>query len=459
MRLGNIRLKNYRGFERFNLKLHPDVTVIVGVNGCGKTTLMSALRLLLWSYVRNYVDDIRPGSPPRIDIDDVHRIPTASGGIALQFPCSVEGKFVFPDDWDSDAFDEDDEDDLFESLHLNKTGCALKTEKGRLQWSRGSFVDVRAAEKAMDAVSEDLDLLLGADVRPTDLPVIACYGTSRLWKRSAGLRGTGRSTIRFAGYDGATSVKSSFMRLEWFVMFLFSSASSGLLNRNSIALLWKGVGDAICTVTGWQVQLPRSGEKDLLFEHGSEKLKLSQLGDGVRCMIELVGDLACRCALLNYHYKKDAVKKTSGVVLIDEIDMHLHPGWQQTILKQLQDAFPKVQFIVTTHSPQVLSTVRRENIRVVDRNANGQIVASEPLVHTYGESSGDVLQSVMEVDPLPPVPEKTDLKRLTALVDQGFHEAPESVLLMEQLIATLGELHPQLLRLKRDIQRQKALNK
>lgn len=457
MRLGNIRLKNYRGFEKFNLKLHPDLTVIVGVNGCGKTTLMSALRLLLWSYVRNYGNDVRPGSPPRIDIDDVHRIQTANGVIALQFPCSVEGKFVFPEDWDSDAFDEDD--DLFESLSLNKTGCALKTEKARLQWLRGSFVDVRAAEKAMDAVSEDLDLLLGENVRATDLPVIACYGTNRLWKRSAGLKATSRSTLRFVGYDGATSVKSSFMRFEWFVMFLFSSANSGLLNRESIALLWKGVGNAICTVTGWQVQLPKPGEKDLLFKHGSEELKLSQLGDGVRCMIELVGDLACRCALLNYYYKKDAVKKTSGVVLIDEIDMHLHPGWQQTILKQLQDAFPKIQFIVTTHSPQVLSTVRRENIRVVDRNADGQIVASEPLVHTYGESSGDVLQSVMEVDPLPPVPEKTDLKRLTALVDQGFHEAPESVLLMEQLIATLGELHPQLLRLKRDIQRQKALSR
>lgn len=54
---------------------------------------------------------------------------------------------------------------------------------------------------------------------------------------------------------------------------------------------------------------------------------------------------------------KDAPQQTEGIVLIDEVDVHLHPKWQQTILSQLRDAFPCIQFIVTTHSPQVLSTV------------------------------------------------------------------------------------------------------
>ena len=177
----------------------------------------------------------------------------------------------------------------------------------------------------------------------------------------------------------------------------------------------------------------------------------------MRSMIELVGDLACRCALLNSYYKKDAVKKTSGVVLIDEIDMHLHPRWQQTILKQLQDAFPKIQFIVTTHSPQVLSTVRRENIRLLERDASGQVSANEPLARTYGEPSGDILHSVMQVDPQPPVAEKADLQRLTELVDKGLYDEPQALQLARELSLSLGEQHPQMQRLKRSIARQKVL--
>jgi hypothetical protein len=76
---------------------------------------------------------------------------------------------------------------------------------------------------------------------------------------------------------------------------------------------------------------------------------------------------------------------------------------------------------------------------------------------TYGEPSGDVLHSVMMVDPLPPVSEKADLQRLTEWVDQGNYQSPEARQLMQGLIAALGEHHPQLQRLQRSIQRQEAL--
>ena len=171
----------------------------------------------------------------------------------------------------------------------------------------------------------------------------------------------------------------------------------------------------------------------------------------------MVADLAYRACKLNPHLASAAPQQTPGVVLIDEVDMFLHPQWQQIIVGSLQAAFPKLQFIVTTHSPQVLSTVKRENIRVIGPDANGQLIAAPPLAMTYGEPSGEVMHSVMLVDPQPPVTEKADLQRLTEWVDQGLYDQSKTIQLMQELTSVLGEQHPQLQRLQRSIQRQKAL--
>jgi predicted ATP-binding protein involved in virulence len=148
-----------------------------------------------------------------------------------------------------------------------------------------------------------------------------------------------------------------------------------------------------------------------------------------------------------------------AIALIDEVDLHLHPSWQQHILTDLMQTFRNTQFIVTTHSAQVLSTVKRENIRVIGPDSSGKIVVAPPLAMTYGEPSGDVLQSVMLVDPQPPVAEKADLQRLTELVDQGRYHDQKAIDLLQALTVALGPQHPQLLRLLRSIQRQEALKK
>jgi predicted ATP-binding protein involved in virulence len=453
LKLTKVRLENYRGFKRLDLDLHPNLTVIVGLNGFGKTTVMSAFRLLLWSYVRNYGKDVRRGATPKITADDIHSFQSPEGRNKLNFPCSVKGMVDFPEEENFYYFEEDFDDDT----PIDIIGCELTKTNAKINWLRGTSLDILARSKALDAAIDDLNRWQGEEGQPGDLPVIAYYGTNRLWKRSAGLRKVDRSTVRFVGYDGATSLESSFMRFEWFILFLFSSVKDGLFSKEYVAHLWIGVREAIRTVTGWEWKLPKQDIKQIHFKRDTEERKLSQLGDGVRCMIELVGDLACRCSLLNFHYKQDAVKRTSGVVLIDEVDMHLHPSWQQKILSQLQEAFPKIQFIVTTHSPQVLSTVRRENIRLLERDASGQVSANEPLARTYGEPSGDILHSVMQVDPQPPVTEKADLQRLTELVDKGLYDEPEALQLTKELQLSLSEQHPQMQRLKRSIARQRVL--
>lgn len=199
----------------------------------------------------------------------------------------------------------------------------------------------------------------------------------------------------------------------------------------------------------------RSGKVQLLVENFGIEVNITQLSQGQKTLVALAGDLARRLVTLNP--ESDNPLHCHGIVIIDEIELHLHPKWQQEILSGLQRAFPNLQFIVTTHSPQVLSTVRRENIRTLVLDASGQIVAGQPLAATYGEPSGDVLQSVMLVDPQPPIAEKADLQRLTELVDQGLYDKLEATQLMLNLLAVLGDQHPQLLRLQRSIQRQKAI--
>src|SRR5512133_2268754 len=105
---------------------------------------------------------------------------------------------------------------------------------------------------------------------------------------------------------------------------------------------------------------------DVVASHPEQgKLRVSYLSDGIRNLIGLVADLAHRAARLNPHLGADACRKCPGIVLIDEVDMHLHPAWQQVVVTLLRNAFPRVQFVLTTHSHLVASTVPSASIRLL----------------------------------------------------------------------------------------------
>ena len=123
-----------------------------------------------------------------------------------------------------------------------------------------------------------------------------------------------------------------------------------------------------------------------------EYLPLHLLSDGIKTILNMVADIAYRMAVLNPQLCQDILKKTPGVVLIDEIDMHLHPAWQRRILSDLRKIFPELQFIVTTHAPSVLVNTRREEIRIV---SNGKVYV--PDVMTYGRSVEAVMSELMGI--------------------------------------------------------------
>ncbi|MGL6295921.1 MAG: AAA family ATPase, partial [Plesiomonas sp.] len=199
-------------------------------------------------------------------------------------------------------------------------------------------------------------------------------------------------------------------------------------------------------------------DKSLILKHKElGVMKVSQLSDGIKNMLAMIADIAYRCVLLNGHLGEHAAKQSSGIVMIDEIDMHLHPIWQQSVIGSLQQSFPCIQFIVTTHSPQVLSTVPKESIRVLGQNSEGDAIAVSPMAASYGQPSDDVLQAIMHVDPQPPIPEKNLLDELISLVDQGEYHSSRAMVLLAELKQKLNNQHPQILKIERSIRRQQAL--
>lgn len=180
---------------------------------------------------------------------------------------------------------------------------------------------------------------------------------------------------------------------------------------------------------------------DIGLEHKHHgRLKISQLSDGIRNIFGMISDIAYRCYLLNSHLDKESAKETEGIVLIDEVDMHLHPAWQQTILQDLQTAFPKLQFIVTTHSPQVLTTVPAECIRIID----GQNIYFASA-GTKGAEASRLLDRIFGVKNRPPQDENTlMLAEYRRLVYKDEWNSEKALELRKQLDVIFQDEEPEL---------------
>jgi predicted ATP-binding protein involved in virulence len=197
--------------------------------------------------------------------------------------------------------------------------------------------------------------------------------------------------------------------------------------------------------TGWHDLDWDFEQKLLVVEHPAHgRLPLSLLSDGVRNMVALVADLAHRCVRLNPHFGEEAAKSTPGILLIDEVDMHLHPRWQQLVVELLQKVFPEMQMVLSTHSPHVLSTVDVESIRII-RLHDGAAVLDTPTFQTRGVESADVLAVIMGVDPVPQVEEARWLSEYRALIEDGKAESEDARALRVKLLNHFGGQHPLML--------------
>ena len=149
-----------------------------------------------------------------------------------------------------------------------------------------------------------------------------------------------------------------------------------------------------------KLQVDRSlGKARILVENFGNKVNIAQLSQGQKMLVSLAGDLARRLVTLNPD--SDNPLDGHGIVVIDEIELHLHPKWQQEIVIGLQTTFPNLQFIVTTHSPQVLSTVDHKCIRHICFDKHGDPIIDTPTFQTKGVTSASILARIMDTNSVP----------------------------------------------------------
>lgn len=430
-----LRLTNFRCFSTFEIDFHPDLTVIVAQNGGGKTAILDALSVAFGTFVGGFAE----GRGSHFTQSDVrlHRVRlTASNEMEPQYPLTLEasGRIAGHDpSWKRE----------------------LRTPK--------SHTTVQDAKELSDLARKYQDRVRIGD--SITLPLIAYYGTGRLWKekRLTESRRALSSPSRLAGYADCLDPSSTYRAFaDWFRYAVIADFEHKLkaaqkgreVEPSEFSLLLDSVREAVnhaLSISGWG-KLDYSAARQAMVASHPEfgELAVDQLSDGIRNMIGMVADIAFRMARLNPHLGREAARETPGLVLIDEVDMHLHPEWQQVVLRDLRRAFPLVQFIITTHSPQVLTTVRPEQIRRIEWTGDQAKVGIPRF--SLGAESNRVMRDIQGVEARPDSVEIVHkLKRYQALIENRQWRTPEALSLRQELDAWGHEYEPELTRLDMDI--------
>lgn len=458
MKLKEIRLKNFRCYEDLTVPLHEQLTVLVAPNGQGKTAILDAISIALWDFVKKF-DLAKPSPAYNIGIskNDIRIIKDIEEIVEYR----LQGGMIRQ--LDTEIIATDLNDFTWKRYKDSETAGSRTKEDS----------NARLLQKKAQKIQKNIR---NSQLEAQDLPLFAYYGTGKLWHEKRLMKKQRQNKndkkIRTFAYQNSLDPASSYKQFEdWFIQKYKELSREYAISRETkedISEIFRkiqseiaNVSDAInivLKIVGWQnPEYSEIFDNEIVLEHPQYGLlKLNQLSDGIQNIFGMVADIAYRCYLLNSHLGKNAAKETEGIVLVDEVDMHLHPAWQQTILQDLQTAFPKLQFIVTTHSPQVLSTIKKEHIRIVK---DGELIKLNAAIQTYGELSSDVLYTVMEVNPRPPVPERQDLNELTRLVDSGLYNDPKVKKLLDNVTMALGENAEAIKRIKRSIERQQRFSK
>jgi predicted ATP-binding protein involved in virulence len=349
MKLIHLRLRNFRRYENAKFQFHPQFTVLIGENGKGKTTILDAIAVMLGTYFLG--SKIKTGQSV-LRKADARLIIREKGGQVFfeqQKEVYLTAKAVLNDlphppldiDWQRDIGDRG-----------GKEGARLLRTKGAEDWNR---------------------VIDGENV---NLPLLLYYGAGRLWNIHHSVT-TEKPGSQFDAYRYCLDPKSDHKAFEkWFKKLSYSE----LQKRQKLPAL-EAVKQAVLSCIPEALEFYHDTELDqIVIKLDQEGLvPFNNLSDGYRNIVAMVADIAHRAARLNPHLEAEAAQKTEGIVLIDEIDLHLHPKWQRRVVRDLQKAFPEMQFIATTHSPFILQSLDPGEVIDLNHDALPEAIANVPL--------------------------------------------------------------------------------
>jgi len=454
MRLLNLELENFRCFQRLKVDLAPQadraeasrkggLIVFVAENGEGKTAILEAVRHLLAPFITRFPKT----SAPRLkdsDFREEWELQYTLEGTRLRrkprkpvMRLAAEAEFGAGRKavWDL-------------AIKRDRTDKTLEAVKER------DFLGLRAlyaeADRFIDGDNEE---------HPIPYPIFAYYNTERavIRNKPERRRGFQKEFSRADAYDGALDKGLNYKKIvEWFC-YVEHKQDQGMkasrdwdyrsLETQTIQLAVEKLLPGFRNIR--TVSNPLDLVIDVEDEDGVVKACRidTQLSDGYKCVLVLVLDLVSRILEANSMLPDMTPAKlldAEGVVLIDEVDLHLHPSWQQRVLPDLCRTFPNIQFIVTTHSPQVLSSVPKECVRIIQ---NGEVMSVD--MQTQGVASQDILTGVFDTYPAP----RTDpftrmLEDYADMSLRGEADTEEGLALYQKLIGHYGRDYIPLIRVE-----------
>lgn len=442
MYIKRLELENYRGFRNLVIDFPAEannLNVFVGINGSGKSSILDALSLALEGFIytlyssknRNsevFFQNVRPRNYFDIHPDDIR----------------INSDYLLV------------KADLGDSHQTISWSVSYEKYFQQLSLFKVAGVDSHSDSKFSLGISfKNSNSVNFFDIEES-YPVVAYYRILRTnidsyLNRSEstishGKRYPNSFSISFQDLDSLADwfkSEEDIENTERLTRNIPPRLSGSQIFKIALDIFSQKIGDNLFQeVKALRFQESLWHPKTLLtFQKGSSRLKAQQLSDGEKMLLLLVSGIALRMAVFNpgAHSPEEALLG-KGIILIDEIDSHLHPSWQRAVLPALTATFPNCQFIVTTHSPQVISSVPSESIFVLD---GGSVIYNPG--YTHGRDANSILRELMDVsDRMPKIQEKID--ECFRLVDDENLE--EAKLKLKALNEILGNNDPDIIHLK-----------
>lgn len=397
-----VRIENFRGIRHASIKLDPNVTVFFGVNAAGKTTILDAIAIGLGTYVMHFPRAKAMTFAKRGDI----RVPWVDWTPPLLGPGLKPSAEEVQTGTERTGVERP-----FARVTIEaSSGVSWDTTK--LRWkgepAKKPALGTRYLRQYLDALI--LEALEGGDVAAVSqrpIPLVAAYGTERAVVEFPLRKRDFKSDFdRLGALDGSLRTNTRFKTVfEWFVVAEDEERRERERRKDFDyrypTLEW--VRGAVSRA-GLRCRNPRIETKPNLrmlvdFQHADgtlEALDITALSDGYRTHFALVVDIARRMVQLNPSDDLKAADRgtnSEAIILIDEIDLHLDPTWQATVVKGLRDAFPRAQFVLTTHSEQVIGSVPARSVRKLVAGKGEVLVENVPFAE--GATSERILIELM----------------------------------------------------------------
>jgi len=394
MRINRLKIQNFKGFKEFALDLQPHFNVLVGENGSGKTSVLDALAVALGLWHKHI-----PGHGWRNILPEEIHVEPRQAGDRITFepvlPVRIEASGSIMD------------------AATNVTWTRMIREGG----TRTTNAEANEAEKAIAVLIEM------AKQDKTVLPVLAYYGAGRAWlptnrRPPSTLPMLGQKSSRFNAYHNCLDTRIRDQDLNhWFLLETAARVQNGG-DRPGFQAVKAAVLKCIPGADALRYDADR---KEIVLSIGGHEQSFYNLSAGQRMMLALVADIAIKAITLNSYLFSSRMltstdpisllEMTTGMVLIDEVDVHLHPTWQRRVVNDLKTVFKSIQFVCTTHSPQVIGEVPRDQVMILD--ANGPHAPSV----AYGADSNWILEHVLGT----PV-RSAEIEQLIRLVEDALEE-------------------------------------